>query len=76
MRRNRIRARVVLFKPFSPEPIDAESKQTILNEISKFLSEPDHYVCEGTLTLAELTTLVKSLNDNKAPGPDGMTVEF
>ena len=61
---------------FSPEPIDAESEQTLLNEISKFLSESDRNVCEGALTLAELTTSVKSLNNNKAPGPDGFTVEF
>lgn len=61
---------------FSPEAIDLECKQSLLNEISTVLSEPDHDICEGVLSLAEITASIKSLNLNKAPGPDGLTVEF
>lgn len=61
---------------FSPEPIDLLMKENILSEISTFLSEPDRESCEGILSLAELTASVKSLNHNKAPGLDGLSVEF
>ena len=61
---------------FSPEAIDSECKQTLLDEIASFLSDSDRDICEGTLALSELTASVKSLNNNRAPGPDGLTVEF
>ena len=61
---------------FSPEPIDSVAKENILNEISTFLTESDRESCEGSLSLAELTASIKSLNLNKAPGPDGLSVEF
>ena len=50
--------------------------KNILNEISNSLSEPDHESCKGLLSLAELTALIKSFNYNKAPGLDGLSVEF
>lgn len=59
---------------FSPEPIDLLIKEKILSEISTFLSELDRESCEGILSLAELTTSVKSLNHNKAPGLDGLAL--
>ena len=61
---------------FSSESIDPHFKENILNEISNFLAEPDRESCEGILSLAELTASVKSLNHNKAPGLDGLSVEF
>ena len=63
-------------KLFSPEPVDLLMKENILSEISNFLSEPDRESCEGLLSLAELTASIKSLNYNKAPGLDGLSVEF
>ena len=61
-------------KLFSPEPL--LMKENILNEIPNSLSEPDRESCEGLLSLAELTASIKSLNYNKAPGLDGLSVEF
>ena len=61
---------------FSPELIDLVAKENILSEISTFVSESDCESCEGILSLTELTASVKSLNHNKAPGPDGLSVEF
>ena len=63
-------------KLFSPEPIDLTAKENILSEISTFLSELDRESYEGILSLAKLTASVKSLNHNKAPGLDGLSVEF
>lgn len=61
---------------FSAEPIDPECKETLLNGINSFLSDSDRHVCEGAVTLAELTASLKTMNFNKAPGSDGFSVEF
>lgn len=62
---------------FSAEEIDPECQTALFDEIKdKVLSDPDHAVCEGQLSLAELTSALKSMNLYKAPGPDGLTVEF
>ena len=61
---------------FSVEPIDPVCQQTLLNEITKFLSVEECDLCEGFISLSELSSSVKSLNSGKAPGPDGFTVEF
>ena len=37
---------------------------------------PDRVVCEGILSTAKLTVLLKTLNTDKEPGPDGFTAEF
>ena len=61
---------------FSPEVIDEPCKQLLLDGLSTTLSEADRELCEGALSLAELTDSVKSLNFGKSPGPDGFSVEF
>lgn len=48
----------------------------MLNGINSFLSDSDRHVCEGAVTLAELTASLKTMNFNKAPGSDGFSVEF
>ncbi len=63
-------------KLFSSEPIDPESQSILFNEVQKFLSDVDSDVCEGSISLSELSASVKSLNLCKAPGSDGFTVEF
>lgn len=50
--------------------------ETLLNGTNSFLSDSDRHVCEGAVTLAELTASVKTMNFNKAPGSDGFSVEF
>lgn len=62
---------------FSAEDIDSDCQSSLFDEIKdKVLSDPDRAVCEGQLSLAELTLALKSMNLNKAPGPDGFTAEF
>ena len=61
---------------FSAEAIDPECKDTLLNGIEKSLSDPDRALCEGFVTLAELTASLKTMNTHKAPGSDGFSVEF
>ena len=48
----------------------------MLNEISVFLSDSDSALCEGPISLTELTTSLQSQNTGKAPGPDGFSSEF
>ena len=33
-------------------------------------------LCEGAMTIDEISFAVKNMNTNKSPGPDGLTVEF
>ena len=61
---------------FSDEPIDDDSQDLLISYISRSLSEEDRELCEGLVTLQELTEALKLMNRNKSPGPDGLTVEF
>ena len=44
--------------------------------VTRLLSEPDRVLCEGQISLADLSASLKTLNTAKAPGSDGLTVEF
>ena len=44
--------------------------------MSRSLSENDRLICEGFLSLEELTQALQLANKNKTTGPDGLTVEF
>ena len=33
-------------------------------------------LCEGAITVDEISFAIKNMNTNKSPGPDGLTVEF
>lgn len=61
---------------FSAEPIDPECKEILFHGVNRFLSDDDRVMCEGIVTLAELTASLKTMNTNKAPGSDGFSVEF
>lgn len=61
---------------FSVEDIDIDCCDKLLNEISVFLSDSDRALCEGAISLEELTSSLKTQNTGKAPGPDGFTSEF
>ena len=61
---------------FATEPIDDSAQSALLNEVHASLSQPDCDSCEGQISLDELSKSLKSMNTGKAPGPDGLSVEF
>ena len=61
---------------FSPSPIDDNVQKHLLSHVTRRLSKAGRDLCEGDLTLAEATDSLKKSNNNKTPGPDGLTVEF
>ena len=61
---------------FSEEPIDAALQDDLLSSLSRQLSSDQASSCEGQMTLDEMTLALRSMNANKAPGPDGLSVEF
>ena len=60
---------------FSEEPMDAALQDDLLSSLSRQLSSDQASSCEGQMTLDEMTFAL-SMNANKAPGPDGLSVEF
>ena len=61
---------------FAEESVDLETQNHLFSFVSSRLSEHDREVCEGALLLDEATEAVGLSNRNKAPGPDGLSVEF
>ena len=61
---------------FSEEPIDLNAQNDLLSSLSRHLSPDQASLCEGQVTLEEITSAAKKMNTNKAPGPDGLSVEF
>ena len=48
----------------------------LLSSLSRQLSPHQSSLCEGTMTIDEISFAVENMNTNKSPGPDGLTVEF
>ena len=61
---------------FSEDFIDEPCKERCLSGIQSTLSLEQSDSCEGPLSLTDLSNLSKSLNLNRSPGLDGLTVEF
>ena len=61
---------------YSQEQTDPQIQADLLSEISTSLEEHDKELCEGELTLEELTAAVNSLAKHKTPGADGIPLEF
>ena len=61
---------------FSSEPIDDNAQSTLLSEVHASLSQLDRDSCEGNISLDELSKSLRTMNTGKAPGPDGLSVEF
>ena len=61
---------------FLEEQIDFYCKQHCLRSYKKVLTQEQRDLCEGPLTLADLTSSLKSLNLGKSPGSDGLTIKF
>ena len=61
---------------FSREFIDEACKERCLSGIQLTVSSEQRDSCEGPLSLTELSNALKSLNLNRSPGIDDLTVEF
>jgi len=61
---------------FPEEPIDLNFQDDLLSSLSCQLSSHRSSLCEGAMTIDEISFAVKNMNTNKSPGPDGLTVEF
>lgn len=61
---------------FAEESVDLETQNHLLSFVSRSLSDNDRDDCEGALLLDEATEAVGLSNNNKAPGPDGLSVGF
>ena len=67
---------ILAFFLFSEEFIVYACKERCLSGIQLNLSSEQRDSCEGSLSLTELSNALKSLNLNRSPGLDGLTVEF
>jgi len=61
---------------FSEEPIDLNFQNDLLSSLSRQLSPDQSSLCEGAMTIDEISFAVKNMNTNESPGPNGLTVEF
>lgn len=57
-------------------PTDQKCQQTLLDNITANLSEEARNKCEGLITLEEMDQALKSFENNKTPGGDGLSKEF
>ena len=62
---------------FLAEPVDPVCQEILFSGLDKQLSDSECALCEGSeISVVELTLSLKTMSTNKAPGPDGFTVEF
>jgi len=61
---------------YSQEQVDPCIQQELLSKINSFLSEDEFNLCEGLVTLEEITRAVRGLPTGKTPGSDGLPREF
>ena len=61
---------------FSRDEVNEPIQLDLLSNVSRRLSDADRANSEGDLTLAEATTAVNGMANNKSPGLDGLTSEF
>ena len=61
---------------FSRDDINEAIQRDLLSNVSRRLPESDCASCEGDLCLAEATTAVNGMANNKSPGLDGLSSEF
>lgn len=61
---------------FSRDDIDLEAQGDLFSLVTARLSKSQKTLCEGPLTLAEVSQALRQSNRNKSPGIDDLTVEF
>ena len=71
------RAHFDFYRTFSSrEEIDLNLQQELLTNVNLSLAENEIDLCEGNVTLAEITRAVRGLSPGKTPGSDGFPQEF
>ena len=61
---------------FSAEDVDRVSQEELLSKLSARLSADQKEVCEGALSVDECFSALKGMAHRKAPGNDGLPMEF
>lgn len=61
---------------YNDDPIDKDFQDQLLKNMDNQLSDYERQRCEGPIDRAELDKAVAKMHKNKAPGPDGLTIEF
>ena len=64
------------FTLFSAEEVDRVSQEELLSKLSASLSADQSEVCEGALSVDECFSALKGMAHHKAPGNDGLPMEF
>ena len=60
---------------FTEEDIDYDLLDTFIDDLP-VLSDLDKDICEGEITIEEILLSLKGMENNKSPGPDGLSKEF
>ena len=63
-------------KLYTREDINKIKEEEILNSITNKINEFENESCDKDISIEEITIALKSMNKNKSPGIDGLTVEF
>ena len=61
---------------FSAEPVDFAAQDVLLSNVSAHLSPSERDDCEGLLSVEECFTALQGMARRKAPGSDGLPMEF
>ena len=61
---------------FSPEPIDNEKQNALLNTIDRFVPENFQLLLEEPLSAEECQKALTNMKSDKSPGSDGLPAEF
>ena len=61
---------------FTAEEVDCAAQEELLSKVSVSLSSEQSEVCEGALSVEECFSSLKGMAHRKAPGNDGLPMEF
>ena len=60
---------------YGKEPTDPDIQKTYLKYVKK-ISDEDRDFIDSDITMIELRKALNQMNENSAPGPNGLTVKF
>ena len=70
-----LHARKCYFDLYSPDPIDVTAQDILLSDLAQ-VSRDHALECDRDIAFGELSCAVTQLNNNKAPGINGLPAEF